>query len=126
DGEIIVRLRVIRADRERGLEVPDGVGQAPLFRQRRAQVVVGFSGGGVTLQRRPIMTDGFVPTPCAGERVPQIVVRFGVTGLERERLPVLRNRFLHPARSRQARAEVVVGFGGGGTLQRLPIMTDGL
>ena len=42
DGQIIVRRRVIRADCECGLEVSDGVGQVPLFRQRRAQVVVGF------------------------------------------------------------------------------------
>jgi hypothetical protein len=37
---------------------------APLFRQRRAQVVVGLGGGWITLQRLPVMTDGFVQTAC--------------------------------------------------------------
>ena len=76
----------------------------PLSHQHRAQVVVGVGGGGVFLQRLPVLTDGFVRAACAGQRVPQIVVRFGVIGLERERLPILRNRFLRPSYSRQAHA----------------------
>jgi len=58
---------------------PNGVGQSPLSHQRRAQVVVGVGGGGVFLQRLPVLTNGFVRAAGAGQRVAQIVVRFGVS-----------------------------------------------